>query len=244
MTAEVAIINSNGVALAADSAVTVGGKKIYNSALKLFALSKTEPVGIMIYGNADLMTVPWETLIKLFRKNIDNKYYDHLTNYGDKFIEYLNKNSQFFSDKEQNNWLINQAMFWYKDMLDEVDRKISEEAIHGYEVDESSKTNLMIANIDRYYDVLSSRPITLDIQPKSVKKLKMKIKTSVKDIVEYLFNDFKLPKKSINLLFEVAVLCVHEHTFKRSSSGIVIAGFGESEIYPSIITYEIEGVYD
>ncbi|MDC5005524.1 hypothetical protein OFM98_16290, partial [Acinetobacter baumannii] len=63
MTAEVAIINSNGVALAADSAVTVRGKKIFNSALKLFSLSKTEPVGIMVYGTAELLAVPWETLI-------------------------------------------------------------------------------------------------------------------------------------------------------------------------------------
>jgi hypothetical protein len=53
MTAEVAVLNKYGVALAADSAVTVDhwhqGKvttKIYNSANKVFTLSKFEPVGI------------------------------------------------------------------------------------------------------------------------------------------------------------------------------------------------------
>jgi len=63
MTAEVVIANSGAVALAADSAVTIGGQKIYNSALKLFALSKVAPVGVMIFGNAGLMSVPWETII-------------------------------------------------------------------------------------------------------------------------------------------------------------------------------------
>lgn len=67
MTAEVVVANSSAAALAADSAVTIGNRKIYNSALKVFALSKTEPVGIMIFGNAGLLGVPWEPIIKTYR---------------------------------------------------------------------------------------------------------------------------------------------------------------------------------
>ena len=81
MTAEVAIVNATAVALAADSAVTIGEQKIYNSALKVFALSKVAPVGIMIYGNAQLMDVPWEVLIKTFREEIGNKTLPYLKGY-------------------------------------------------------------------------------------------------------------------------------------------------------------------
>ena len=48
MTAEIVIINQHGVAMAADSAVTIGNQKIINSAIKLFSLSKTEPVTMEI----------------------------------------------------------------------------------------------------------------------------------------------------------------------------------------------------
>ena len=65
MTAVVAIMNKSGLALAADSAVTVtngtGGyssSKIYNTANKLFMLSKHHPVGIMVYSSAEFMQVP------------------------------------------------------------------------------------------------------------------------------------------------------------------------------------------
>jgi hypothetical protein len=57
MTAEVAILNKSGIALAADSAVTLGVGKTYNTADKLFALSKYHPVGIMIYSSASLMGI-------------------------------------------------------------------------------------------------------------------------------------------------------------------------------------------
>ncbi len=56
MTAEVAVINRGGVALAADSAVTIdrgGTVKIFQTENKLFELSETKPIGLMIYNNTD-----------------------------------------------------------------------------------------------------------------------------------------------------------------------------------------------
>jgi len=61
MTAEIAIINRSAVTLAADSAVTLtvrGVEKIYNAADKLFEISDTAPIGVMIYNNLDFMGVP------------------------------------------------------------------------------------------------------------------------------------------------------------------------------------------
>jgi hypothetical protein len=67
MTCEVAVMNKHGIALAADSAVTLGaGEKIYHGAEKLFQLSPSTSIGVMTYGNADLMGVPWEIVIKSY----------------------------------------------------------------------------------------------------------------------------------------------------------------------------------
>ena len=91
MTAEIAILNRMGVALAADSAVSIGGSgKVYNSANKLFALSKKHPVGIMIYGNAHFMSVPWEIIIKHYRANeLGNTSFASLKGYADSFLKFL-----------------------------------------------------------------------------------------------------------------------------------------------------------
>jgi hypothetical protein len=72
MTAEIAILNKNGVALAADSKVTIGGsgqEKTFDTVNKLFTLSKVHPVGVMIFGNAEFMRYPWETIVKLYRQH-------------------------------------------------------------------------------------------------------------------------------------------------------------------------------
>ncbi len=51
MTCEVAVMNTRGIALAADSAVTLGdGEKTYHNAEKLLQLVPGAPVAIMIFG--------------------------------------------------------------------------------------------------------------------------------------------------------------------------------------------------
>ena len=55
MTAVIGILNKEGAAIAADSAVTVSnyrGEKILNSANKMIRLSEVAPIGVMICSNA------------------------------------------------------------------------------------------------------------------------------------------------------------------------------------------------
>lgn len=96
MTAEVAVLNEQAVALATDSAVSVGSGKIYTSANKLFTLSKYSPVGIMIFNNARHMSIPLETIIKEFRTELGTTRYNSLPEYTKALEGFL---------RDQNNYL-------------------------------------------------------------------------------------------------------------------------------------------
>lgn len=78
MTAEIGILNKNGVVLAADSAVTITNgtnSKVLNSARKLFTLPNEHSIGIMIYGNASFMGVPWDiSLLANLRNQLRMKF--------------------------------------------------------------------------------------------------------------------------------------------------------------------------
>ena len=94
MTAEIAVMNRMGVALSADSAVTIGesGNKIYTSAEKLFQLSEVAPVGVMIYGNAEYAQLPWETIIKAYRRKLGKDVRSTIAEYCDDFTKFLRDN--------------------------------------------------------------------------------------------------------------------------------------------------------
>ena len=89
MSAGICIMNRNAIAMAADSAVTVGDHvAIHNSANKLFSLSRVAPVGLIIYANAALMTVPVEIIVKQYKKQLRDKVFPHLEDYVNDFLQY------------------------------------------------------------------------------------------------------------------------------------------------------------
>lgn len=103
VTAEIAVMNREAVALAADSAATIAPdgttRMVFPSQNKLFALSSVAPVGIMVYGQGELIGVPWDTLIKGFRHKLGATTYTDLPKYAEEFCEYLKKliTKAFFS---------------------------------------------------------------------------------------------------------------------------------------------------
>src|SRR5262245_20254388 len=100
MTAEVAVMNKLAVALAADSAVTVRGRtqpKIYDTVNKLFALSKYHPVGVMVYGGAEFMGIPWESIIKVYRSTLRKRHFPSLNEYATHFLTFLEDDRTFIT---------------------------------------------------------------------------------------------------------------------------------------------------
>lgn len=71
MTAVAGILNRQGVALAADSAVTRtrwnGNTKCTKNGNKMIRLSHAVPISVMVTGNADFLQVPWDLIIRNYR---------------------------------------------------------------------------------------------------------------------------------------------------------------------------------
>ena len=106
MTAIVAVLNRKSVAIAADSAVTVGNThKVVNCGNKIFTLSKYEPISVMTYNYASFMGVPWEIIIKEYRKQLNDRNKNSVEQYQKDFIDYLYSENFFANTKNQENYL-------------------------------------------------------------------------------------------------------------------------------------------
>lgn len=89
MTAEVAIINRFGIALAADSAVTIGDERVWKTTNKLFSLGPNHDVGLMIYGGGTYLGCPWDTVIKEYRESINGQQFTHVSEVVTSFMDFL-----------------------------------------------------------------------------------------------------------------------------------------------------------
>ena len=243
MTAQIAILNKIAVALASDSAVTINkGKKVYNSANKLFCLSKYYPVGIMIYGNAEFMEVPWETIIKLFRKELNTNQLPKLENYAQKFIQFLKSNKLKISLKEQDRYLDLIVVSIFSEIKEKILKNIKEEFNKKKNLTESQIMSIINSIIHGYNKEFSKKD-ELTCYPKNFKaNIRKKINKIFKKYLSEIFQKLPLSKLLKRKLNEIIILAITRDIFPSWHSGLVIAGFGEDEIFPSLRAYTVEAL--
>jgi len=118
MTCEIAVMNKRGVALAADSAVTVGdGEKIYHHAEKLFSLRSGAPVGILIYGSAEIMAMPWELVIHAYAQALGERRFDRIEQYADEFFRSIESSTSLFPPELQRDWFGSLVASYWKEQF-------------------------------------------------------------------------------------------------------------------------------
>ena len=242
MTAEVIILNSSGVALAADSAVTIGGTKIFNTAIKLLALSKIQPVGIMVYGNAGLIGVPWETLIKLYRTQLKNTQMDKLEDYSDDFMKYITGRQDLFPDTLERQWVSSNLYFYYKALREELLKKVSPGLATGTPVSNEEVVKIFAALVDEKHKKFSAEAFTAGMDAAFEKKSRTHYLELFKEFQDGVFQSLVIKPETADQLNDLGIFLHTRAVFSRGTSGLVFAGYGESEIYPSVVNIELEGV--
>lgn len=248
MTAEIAIMNKEAIALASDSAVTMIGKagqKIFTSANKLFTLSKYHPVGIMIYGSAIFMEVPWETIIKVFRKSLHRKKFDTLKEYANAFIEFLDNGNPLFPDSLQDEYFHGSIHSYFELIKDAITKKVKSIINEKHEITKQTTKKIVSDIIKGHYEEWEKVDNIPSIPKSFNKNVIEKYEKTISREIEEVFEKLPISKVHSNQLKKIAGSLFSkfpEGIEKGGISGAVIAGFGEKDIFPSLESFHLEGI--
>lgn len=247
MTCEVAILNKNGIALAADSAMTVSNKingenkpRYFKGSNKIFQLSHYNPVGLMIYGTASVQTIPLEIVIKEYRKVLGRKSFSRLQDYADDFYRFVSSNKEIYPIEIREKYIsYYSGQFW-------------EERIKGVVLldaymsapDDKTKMDVIADAFSGFVAEVSAIPHDKCIPEPQAKKIIEKFMPQVaKDIQNYLV-EHRMPMVDCSLLARASVEFVCKRCKVIRETGMVFAGYGEKDYCPQYIQYEYGGNID
>ena len=241
MTAEIAILNKSAVVLAADSAVTIGtgsSVKIYNTVNKIFELSDTLPVGLMVFNRLDYMDLPVEVIAKEYRRRRSGVSHAKLEDYKEDFLNFLRSEIGYSAQDENNNTLI---------VLSDTVERVSDrfdQAIRA-SVRETGKV------LRSKFSGILSEVLELEIREQDAfgKADGFAVRTlnqMEKDAIERLFTmRVKLVGLNVGnkrLLHKLARIALNSIELSSLRTGLVFAGFGSDDICPTLVHVEIDGV--
>lgn len=234
MTAEIAVINKSAIALAADSKVTLsieGRQKTFDTVNKLFSLSKSEPVGAMIYGNAEFMGFPWETVLKEYRRRNPTKNFDTVAAWAEDLLVFL---TTFFEFPQEDG--VQLARRIARTALSQVLSRY----ISYWEANPSDEDigELLKEEVRLHIEELEQTPDF--ITPEEWKALGQAYAQALDEAASD-----GLPSQVEGLLPDLrrlAELAIRKARSSPAHTGLVVAGFGERELLPSMVCFEVEGI--
>lgn len=235
MTAIVGILNKHGIAVAADSAETIGnGIKIYNKANKIFNLSKYHPIGAAVYGSANFGDlVPWDIVFKLYRENVGKLCLPKIEDYVNSFVSFIEERSFFSEIKDLEDILCNNILSYFNEYI--IINRIGHGQPNGIDL---SKLPGVINEIQKE---IETSPVIDSIKGVTKDEFVASIGNALKKIEQDLVSngfDYKIIE---NELKEVLYLSFTRKENMHNYSGVAIFGYGEDEIYPRLFRLKIYG---
>jgi hypothetical protein len=250
MTAVLGILNKQAVAIAADSAVTIGGPnnhKIFNRANKVFALSKRHPVGIMLFNSASFMTTPWETIIKLYRKRLGDNSFPTINAYQEDFIGFLHSRNFFTDENLQRVYFLDFAAR----VVDSINNAVikNNQSIIDSPTDENKMKFLraLEQQTDDLINLWSNRNfICPEFSDYTFEWFESYSNTLFSELIQikYTQNSIDLSPELLQKIKTVTYHILIAQEDITNFTGLVFTGFGEEEIYPQLVPLNISMVID
>jgi hypothetical protein len=250
MTAEVAVLNRSAVALAADSAVTLSGMnpasevtKVFQNENKLFELSKVFPVALMIYNATSFFEVPWEVIIKDFRKEEGDAPSENIFDWAERFRDYVSNHPIFKPTVGQQKDFVKTILF------NEFGRVLStflgdtRELIFQKQTPRIKRRyNEIFAEIlnDRIA-IIESTDFYFEYTDEKASELLEAYTEEFDSARSEIFDDMGFSDSDQELLRRLAKAVLSRARSDWFTTGLVFAGFGTKELFPSLICWELGG---
>lgn len=244
MTAEVVVINHEAVAFAADSAVTASfgdPRKVFQTANKVFTLSARHPVGVMVYGVASFLGVPWEAWIKDYRRLSGPACFATVRQHAADFFRWIETVVTRVPDDDRQSCahdIVRETMEAIVDALkQETNSRLRRTPMSGVAV-----RDCLAMLVSQVHGQLAGRPALFDAE--ACADIHQSHLGLVQTVMRETLERLPLTPDSRKQVEEIglhALTSMREPTSPTLTNGLVFAGFGDEQLLPEMLNFRVEG---
>lgn len=245
MTTEIAVINRLGVALAADSAVTISGfgsEKVFDTGDKLFELYPDYPLAIMVNGNLDFLGVPWELIIKDFRELKLSPVPPSIKDWAERFLGWV-VTHRAVNDIQSANYVerfVEERIYAIQQSTGAEIRRLLQEGKRN--LNKSVVGSLLKAEIVKCTERLSAIENISSLKGLSHKRILSLYGATIKATIRARFGKGGISRENATAMFDVLVSELLKDIDDGTGTGLVICGFGGDDLFPSLYGVSLDGV--
>lgn len=244
MTAQVAVLNTQGVALASDSAVTViggGTSRSYPSADKIFPVQGM-PIAVLHSGCAALWGVPWQLLVDMWAQHREPVQAVSVEAYAREFTTWLAGQPALVTEEAQDEFF----RWTFRDYLLAVRGRIRRD-LEAQGIDpavgyvEGALADVVDGAATHYLEVLNSRPPLRGPEQVDAAALCTRLSDELDDDLAWVFDDTPRTARLDVLVKQMAALLVVRAEPFSSDAVLAFTGYGRDDYFPSLFQMTLSG---
>jgi hypothetical protein len=247
MTAEVTVMNRQAIALAADSAVTVttgrGSSKAWPTATKIFAMPAPHNVAVMIYGNTGFHRVPWDTILKQFRDSLPAEGLRRLQDYTTSILRFLRARPVLRPPEEQELFVFTKLVLEFQDLRRDLEESIAQgiAASPASSLTPTQQTSIINSQLEAWKRALGQADRLPRLPRDYRRRFSARYREQVRAARRVVFQQLPLTSGQSRRLSTIANLMFERLWLMEGHSGVVVAGYGRDDLFPSFEELRIEG---
>ena len=260
MTSQLALMNSMAVALASDSAVTIGAKT-YDGVKKIFKLNFHPKIGIMISGVANYIpcNISWERVIRLFDEKNAMVEFNTVTECVDSFKKFVREAVVLAPNSENSISLQYDLISFIEGVIEPGQKRRFEEVISAIPGDLYSEfegldahlEKTLATKIEKFLEMISQLIQEQDEDVKfEHKRIAKNHAETINQASQIFCEKYQLPKAQVSKIKIIMSyhLCAAPGLEKRFNwrdyTNVVIAGFGSNQIIPELHELKVGAIVD
>lgn len=247
MTAQVAILTSQGVALASDRIVTTvrGQRPVgHQTGTKIFC-SEVAPLAVLMSHGSDLLGTYWEALIPTWLLAREHILHEHVSDYSDELASWLVAQPGIASDSAQDEYLVLAYQESCLELRDVIRGRLEAEMLPlapGYA--EGSVAVAVDQSVDRALEQLELRSSFVGMDDVDADPLVRRIAPRLRDVTNWIFDDTPRTTHLDGQLPRLAARLITAAEPTSADTVLTFVGYGRSGHLPSLHSVGVSGVVD
>lgn len=223
-----------------------GNEKVYNSADKIFEISSKDPIALMVYNSLEINGVPIEVISKKYRDKHCSHNAKSVEEFSEKFLEYLSSLPAPKHTIDENIYL---SIAPELENIKEICSLITTSVLQNLSNEDQPLEKIQNKILNELHTSLTNRLSEI----KAHNPLPWAKNITVDDIlhshsdtidpsIEFKLKGLFIPDKIRQLAKQIAAETLLRGTESDHVTGLVFAGFGQEEMFPTLISYEVYGI--
>src|SRR5258708_99534 len=196
----------------------------------------------MIFNEAQYMGIPWETIIKLYREKIGKETFSTVEEYSRDFFNFLEQRSKtIISETHERRTVIGLVSSYFTDIIwEQIDETVKDK-LRESSLNEQEIGAIANAVIKEHYDEWENYEKHPAFPEDFLIRFREKYLPNIREQRLRDFSGLPISLEASEQLDETAINLFYKNGRPNPLfSGVVFAGFGNNEIFPSCISYNVE----